>query len=54
MQFKKSLEGVGLILEEETVQNIHFLKIHVPDEVLEQYAEILKLRMPLKLVSICI
>ncbi|XP_065159820.1 anoctamin-1-like isoform X3 [Atheta coriaria] len=51
-QFKKSLEEVGLILEEEpAVQNIKFLKIHVPDDVLQQYAEILKLRMPLILES---
>lgn len=53
INLKKSLEEVGLILEEEpAVQNIKFLKIHVPDDVLQQYAEILKLRMPLILVSI--
>ncbi|KAK4887282.1 hypothetical protein RN001_003553 [Aquatica leii] len=46
--FEKHLEEVGLILERETNQKINFVKIHAPKEVLCQYAEILKLRLPIK------
>ncbi|CAH0560973.1 unnamed protein product [Brassicogethes aeneus] len=46
-EFEKSLESIGLILEREENQRIHFVKIHVPVEVLAQYAEILKLRLPI-------
>lgn len=49
--FEASLQQTGLILEREVNQRIHFVKIHVPREVLCQYAEILKLRMPIKDVS---
>ncbi|RZC37101.1 anoctamin-1-like [Asbolus verrucosus] len=47
-QFEANLEAVGLILEKEENQRIHFVKIHVPREVLCQYAEILKLRLPIR------
>lgn len=30
--------------------SLHFIKLHAPDEVLRRYAEILKLRMPMKMV----
>ncbi|ERL93937.1 hypothetical protein D910_11223 [Dendroctonus ponderosae] len=46
--FEASLQQTGLILEREVNQRIHFVKLHVPREVLCQYAEILKLRMPIK------
>lgn len=46
--FEKRLEAVGLELEKEENQRIHFVKIHVPKEVLCQYSEILKLRLPIK------
>lgn len=49
--FENNLEAVGLLLEREENQRIHFVKIHVPREVLCQYAEILKLRLPIKDVS---
>ncbi|XP_049825597.1 anoctamin-5-like isoform X2 [Aethina tumida] len=45
--FEQNLETVGLLLEREENQRIHFVKIHVPKEVLCQYAEILKLRLPI-------
>ncbi|XP_044253910.1 anoctamin-1-like isoform X1 [Tribolium madens] len=46
--FEANLQNVGLILEKEESQRIHFVKIHVPREVLCQYAEILKLRLPIR------
>jgi anoctamin-1 len=46
--FEENLEAIGVILEKEENQRIHFVKIHVPREVLCQYAEILKLRLPIK------
>lgn len=49
--FESNLETVGLLLEREENQRIHFVKIHVPREVLCQYAEILKLRLPIRDVS---
>lgn len=49
--FEKRLEAVGLELEKEENQRIHFVKIHVPKDVLCQYCEILKLRLPIKEVS---
>lgn len=49
--FEQNLETVGLLLEREENQRIHFVKIHVPKEVLCQYAEILKLRLPIIDVS---
>lgn len=49
--FESNLEAVGLVIEREENQRIHFVKIHVPREVLCQYAEILKLKLPIKDVS---
>uniref|UniRef100_A0A1Y1MA25 Anoctamin n=2 Tax=Photinus pyralis TaxID=7054 RepID=A0A1Y1MA25_PHOPY len=46
--FEKRLEDIGLILERESCQKISFVKIHAPHEVLCTYAEILKLRMPIR------
>ncbi|KAK9693246.1 dimerization domain of Ca+-activated chloride-channel, anoctamin [Popillia japonica] len=46
--FEANLKEVGLLLEKEERQRIHFVKIHVPRNVICQYAEILKLRLPLK------
>ncbi|XP_017778600.1 PREDICTED: anoctamin-1 isoform X2 [Nicrophorus vespilloides] len=47
--FEQNLADVGFILQTEEVQKIKFILIHVPQHVLYQYAEILKLRMPLKI-----
>lgn len=49
--FEENLQNEGLELEYETVENLHFVKIHTPIEVLRRYAEILKLRMPMKEVN---
>lgn len=46
--FEDNLVNEGLELERETVEQIHFTKIHTPIEVLRRYCEILKLRMPMK------
>ncbi|GJQ65674.1 hypothetical protein Trydic_g7762 [Trypoxylus dichotomus] len=46
--FETNLQEVGLLLEKEERQKIHFVKIHVPKDVICQYAELLKLRLPLK------
>lgn len=48
--FEERLQKVGLILEQEKNQRIHFVKIHVPVDVIAQYAELLKIRMPIKSV----
>lgn len=45
--FEDNLVNEGLELERETIDEIHFTKIHTPIEVLRRYAEILKLRMPM-------
>lgn len=50
--FEDNLVNEGLELERETVDNIYFTKIHAPLEVLRRYSEILKLRMPMKEVSL--
>lgn len=50
--FERNLTEEGLILEYEETQKLHFVKIHAPKEVLCRYCEILKLRMPIKEVSI--
>lgn len=51
--FERNLEEDGLKLERERLEacNLNFVKIHAPIEVLRRYAEILKLRMPMKQVS---
>ncbi|KAG4079555.1 hypothetical protein HA402_010387 [Bradysia odoriphaga] len=53
LTFEDNLEVEGLHLEREVVQDdLHFIKIHAPLEVLRRYSEILKLRMPMK-ESLC-
>ena len=51
--FESNLEKEGLQIESVDVEGVslHFVKIHAPDEVLTRYDEILKLRMPMKLVK---
>lgn len=50
--FEKNLAKEGLELERKTVdEEVNFVKIHAPLEVLRRYAEILKLRLPMKEVS---
>ncbi|KAG7214025.1 hypothetical protein KM043_001395 [Ampulex compressa] len=48
--FEKNLEKEGLQLEYELSEpnGLHFIKIHAPRDVLRRYAEILKLRLPMK------
>lgn len=46
--FERQLVTAGLILEKEENQRIHFVKIHAPKPILYQYAEILKIRLPIK------
>lgn len=50
--FEENLINEGLELERTVVdEEINFVKIHAPLEVLRRYAEILKLRLPMKEVS---
>ena len=51
--FESNLEKEGLELERVSTPGVplHFIKLHAPDEILRRYAEILKLRMPMKLVK---
>ncbi|XP_046423271.1 anoctamin-4-like isoform X1 [Neodiprion fabricii] len=51
--FEENLEHEGLKLEYEKPEpnGLNFIKIHAPIEVLRRYAEILKLRMPMKNVA---
>lgn len=50
--FEENLLQEGLELERYVIdEEIHFVKIHAPLEVLRRYAEILKLRLPMKEVS---
>lgn len=50
--FEENLILEGLEIERETVdEEINFVKIHAPLEVLRRYAEILKLRLAMKEVS---
>lgn len=49
--FEENLGNEGLELEYESVESLHFVKVHAPLEVLRRYAEILKLRMPMKEVN---
>lgn len=50
--FEEHLITEGLEIEREVVDDeINFVKIHAPLEVLRRYAEILKLRLPMKEVS---
>ncbi len=52
--FESNLEKEGLQMEyvDTPGVSLHFIKLHAPDEVLRRYAEILKLRMPMKLVIV--
>lgn len=50
--FEDNLVNEGLELERESIDQFHFTKVHTPIEVLRRYAEILKLRMPMKEVNI--
>lgn len=50
--FEENLTLEGLEIERQIVdEEIHFVKVHAPLEVLRRYAEILKLRLPMKEVS---
>lgn len=50
--FEENLLKEGLELETYVIdEEIHFIKVHAPLEVLRRYAEILKLRLPMKEVS---
>ena len=51
--FEQNLEKEGLILETmpETESGMVFVKISAPEFVLKRYAEILKLRLPMKKVG---
>ncbi len=60
--FEDNLRNEGLVLEAEPrdPSGLHFVKIRAPLDVLKRYAEILKLRLPMKkvfvieVVEICI
>ncbi|XP_055615780.1 anoctamin-5-like isoform X2 [Toxorhynchites rutilus septentrionalis] len=45
--FQQNLINEGLEIELESSQRIHFVKIHVPREVVSRYCEIMKMRMPI-------
>lgn len=49
--FEKNLTTEGLLLRVQHLDKFHFALIHATNEVLERYCEILKLKMPIKLVS---
>lgn len=51
--FESNLEKEGLQIEyvDTPGVSLHFIKLHAPDEVLRRYAEILKLRMPMKKIE---
>ncbi|XP_020292978.1 anoctamin-1 isoform X1 [Pseudomyrmex gracilis] len=53
--FEKNLmkEGVELEYEQAESNGLHFIKVHAPKEVLRRYAEILKLRLPMREFSGC-
>ena len=50
--FESNLEQEGLVLSryEHSEGGLHFVNIFAPNEVLKRYAEILKLRLPMKKV----
>lgn len=48
--FEENLINEGLEIEHESYENLTFVKFHATLEVLRRYAEILKLRMPMKQV----
>lgn len=49
--FEINLINEGLEIEREKYGELTFIKIHAPLEVLRRYAEILKLRMPMREVN---
>ncbi|XP_050091093.1 anoctamin-4-like [Anopheles aquasalis] len=46
--FQQNLQQEGLQIETEDCQEIHFVKIHVPEPVLSQYCEFMKIKMPMR------
>lgn len=50
--FEKNLINEGLELSYQVLDKFHFVKIYGPTEVLARYCEILKLKMPIKIVSV--
>ena len=49
--FVRNLESDGIEvqhIEPDVAQNLRFVKLHAPMHVLKKYAEILKIRMPIK------
>ncbi len=52
--FESNLEKEDLVLERlpEEPSGLNFIKVHAPDSVLKRYAEILKLRLPMKKVCL--
>lgn len=58
-QFEKNLTEEGLEIEfskgaaaDEAVAGLRFVKIHAPWDVLIRYAEVMKLKMPMKVCTI--
>lgn len=49
--FEERMKEQGLLLEEDVVGGLTFVKVHAPIPVLRRYCEILKLRMPMKEVN---
>jgi len=49
--FEERIKEQGLLLEEDVVGGLTFVKMHAPISVLRRYCEILKLRMPMKEVK---
>lgn len=49
--FEERIKEQGLLLEEDVVGGLTFVKVHAPIPVLRRYCEILKLRMPMKEVT---
>ncbi|XP_073835487.1 anoctamin-2-like [Musca autumnalis] len=48
--FETNLKKEGLQLEYDKTQSVHFVLIHAPKDVLYRYAEILKIKMPMKVI----
>ncbi|XP_061402791.1 anoctamin-5-like [Musca vetustissima] len=48
--FETNLAKEGLQLERDKALSVHFVLIHAPKEVLYRYAEILKIKMPMKMI----
>lgn len=49
--YERNLVNEGLELSYETLDKFHVVKIYAPVEVLTRFCEILKLKMPIKIVS---